>query len=43
MEKEYNFATCSTMKPTQVECAKGSLNQLPASNDLFSCFLVGNP
>jgi len=28
-EVPYNFATPSTMKPTQVECAKGSLNQLP--------------
>lgn len=29
MEKEYNYSTSSTMKPTQIECAKGSLNQLP--------------
>ncbi|KAL1515102.1 hypothetical protein AB1Y20_004165 [Prymnesium parvum] len=28
-EEEYNFATPSTMKPTQVQCAVGSLNQLP--------------
>ena len=28
-EKKYNFATPSTMKPTQMECAKGALNQLP--------------
>ena len=28
MEAAYNFATPSTMKPTQVECAKGSLNQI---------------
>jgi len=28
-EKKYNFSTCSTMKPTQIEIAKGSLNQLP--------------
>ena len=26
---EYRFMTCSTMKPTQVKCAVGSLNQLP--------------
>lgn len=29
-EAVYKFATPSTMKPTQVECAKGALNQLPA-------------
>ncbi len=29
MEKKYNFACPSTMKPTQMECAKGSLNQIP--------------
>mmetsp|Transcript_2757 Transcript_2757/g.9694 ORF Transcript_2757/g.9694 Transcript_2757/m.9694 type:complete len:428 (-) Transcript_2757:165-1448(-) len=28
-EEEYAFATCSTMKPTQMSCAKGGLNQLP--------------
>jgi acetylornithine deacetylase len=28
-EELYKFATPSTMKPTQVECAKGALNQLP--------------
>jgi acetylornithine deacetylase len=28
-EALYKFATPSTMKPTQVECAKGALNQLP--------------
>ena len=28
-EAEYRFMTCSTMKPTQVKCAVGSLNQLP--------------
>eukprot|EP00051_Salpingoeca_urceolata_P026545 m.477694 g.477694 ORF g.477694 m.477694 type:complete len:493 (+) comp20921_c0_seq1:1550-3028(+) len=28
-EKRYNFASCSTMKPTQVHCAEGGLNQLP--------------
>jgi hypothetical protein len=25
----YNFATPSTMKPTQMDIAKGALNQLP--------------
>lgn len=30
-EEEYNFATCSTLKPTQVETAAGSLNQIPNS------------
>jgi len=30
MEEEYKYITPSTMKPTQVECAKGALNQLPA-------------
>lgn len=28
-ESEYNFATQSTMKPTQISCTPGSLNQLP--------------
>jgi acetylornithine deacetylase len=28
-EDEYNFATQSTLKPTQISCAPGSLNQLP--------------
>ena len=28
-EIKYNFATPSTMKPTQMECAKGALNQIP--------------
>lgn len=28
-ETKYSFSTCSTMKPTQVKCAVGSLNQLP--------------
>lgn len=29
-EQEYKFGTPSTMKPTQVECSKGALNQIPA-------------
>lgn len=29
-ETLYKYGTPSTMKPTQVECAKGALNQLPA-------------
>ena len=28
-EEVYKFATPSTMKPTQVTCAPGSVNQLP--------------
>eukprot|EP00300_Choanocystis_sp_HF-7_P030223 c39004_g1_i1.p1 GENE.c39004_g1_i1~~c39004_g1_i1.p1 ORF type:complete len:433 (+),score=109.42 c39004_g1_i1:75-1373(+) len=28
-EQRYNFATPSTMKPTQISCAEGGLNQLP--------------
>ena len=28
-ETEYNFATPSTMKPTQFECSRNSLNQIP--------------
>lgn len=28
-EKEYYFRTPSTMKPTQISCAKGGLNQIP--------------
>jgi len=31
METEYNFATPSTMKPTQISVPKGGLNQLPPS------------
>lgn len=30
-EERYNFMTSSTMKPTQVSCAAGALNQLPPS------------
>ena len=30
-EDVYNFVTCSTLKPTQVRCTPGSLNQLPPS------------
>jgi len=30
-EDRYNFATCSTLKPTQISCSPGSLNQLPPS------------
>jgi acetylornithine deacetylase len=33
-EALYKFGTPSTMKPTQVECAKGSLNQLPPWTEL---------
>jgi len=29
MEDKYNFATQSTLKPTQITCTPGSLNQLP--------------
>jgi acetylornithine deacetylase len=28
-ERVYNYQIASTMKPTQIECAQGSLNQLP--------------
>ena len=28
-EKLYAFATPSTMKPTQIKCAEGGVNQLP--------------
>lgn len=28
-DAKYGFATPSTMKPTQVECARGALNQIP--------------
>lgn len=28
-EDSYNFATCSTMKPCQISCTPGALNQLP--------------
>merc|ERR1719223_1958412 len=29
MEKTYLYSTPSTMKPTQMSCAKGGLNQIP--------------
>lgn len=28
-EDIYNFRTCSTLKPTQISCTEGSLNQIP--------------
>lgn len=28
-EAKYNYVVSSSMKPTQVECARGSLNQVP--------------
>jgi acetylornithine deacetylase/succinyl-diaminopimelate desuccinylase-like protein len=28
-EDRYNYATCSTMKPCQISCTPGALNQLP--------------
>ena len=28
-EEKWNFDTASTMKPTQIECARGSINQIP--------------
>lgn len=28
-EDVYNFRTCSTLKPTQISCTEGSLNQIP--------------
>jgi acetylornithine deacetylase len=30
-EEVYKFTTCSTMKPTQMTCAKGGINQIPPS------------
>jgi len=29
MEDKYNYATCSTIKPCQITCTPGALNQLP--------------
>ena len=29
-EKKYKFATPSTMKPTQISCSEGAVNQIPA-------------
>ena len=29
-EKRYQFATPSTLKPTQIRCSEGSINQIPA-------------
>ena len=28
-EEKYKFATPSTMKPTQIKCSEGSINQIP--------------
>ncbi|CAE7352077.1 unnamed protein product, partial [Symbiodinium microadriaticum] len=28
-EDQYSFTTCSTLKPTQISCTEGSLNQVP--------------
>lgn len=28
-EDDYSFTTCSTLKPTQISCTEGSLNQVP--------------
>ena len=33
-EERYNFAAPSTMKPTQVSCAEGSVNQIPAWTEM---------
>ncbi len=30
-EDKYNYATCTTMKPCQISCTPGALNQLPPS------------
>jgi len=37
MEVKYNYATPSTIKPTQIRCTPGALNQLPPE-----CFLEGD-
>ena len=29
-EMKYKFATPSTMKPTQISCSEGAVNQIPA-------------
>ena len=29
-EERYKFATPSTMKPTQISCSEGAVNQIPA-------------
>ena len=29
-EEHYKFATPSTLKPTQIKCSEGSINQIPA-------------
>jgi acetylornithine deacetylase len=29
-ERDYKFITPSTMKPTQIKCAPGGLNQIPS-------------
>jgi len=36
-EDEYNYATPSTLKPTQIRCTPGALNQLPPE-----CFVEGD-
>ena len=33
-EKRYQFATPSTLKPTQIKCSEGSINQIPAWTEI---------
>ena len=33
-EKHYQFATPSTLKPTQIKCSEGSINQIPAWTEI---------
>ena len=33
-EKHYQFATPSTMKPTQIKCSEGSINQISAWTEI---------
>ena len=39
-ETEYKFATPSTMKPTQITCSEGSINQIPPWTEVKGKFLV---
>ena len=33
-EKYYQFSTPSTLKPTQIKCSEGSINQIPAWTEM---------
>ena len=38
-EERYMFATPSTMKPTQIQCSEGAVNQIPAWTEVKGQFM----